>query len=212
MAAIGIDYGTSNSEVAFFDGNQHRFIKLDPDARDENKIRSSVFIYYEDDLPQPPVAAIEIKVGQLKQTISQQLDKAKTAYYEATDPREQRLYSNKIDDLRSEYHNTPVLQRRAIALLMKDMTVQDLSLQQLVETGKFAFGEAGFKAYLTVPEKGRLIYSPKNFLGANLVTGQQQAFVGIIAQQLSYFRQCAERQLGQTINSGDWATSEISWN
>ena len=154
MAAIGIDYGTSNSEVVFFDGKQHQFIKLDPDLDDTNKIRSSVFIYYNDELPLPPVAIIEAKVAQLKRAISEQIDKAKYAYYDAQDPREQRIYSDKIDDLRAELHNQPGLQQRAIQILLKDLTVQDLTLQQLVETGQFAFGEEGFKRYLKTPATG----------------------------------------------------------
>lgn len=201
MAAIGIDYGTSNSEVVYFDGQQHHFIKLDPAMEDANKIRSSVFIYYEHELPRPPVPMIEAKVAQIKRAITDQIDKAKDGYYEAQDPREQRVYSDKISDLRTEFHNLPELQRRAIELLLKDMTVQDLSLQQLVETGKFAFGEEGFRRYLKTPEKGRLIYSPKNFLGASLVAGQQQAFVGMIAKQLAFFRESAEAQIQQPIDT-----------
>ena len=201
MAAIGIDYGTSNSEVAYFDGRQHHFIQLDPSVEAANKIRSSVFVYYEDELPLPPASLIEAKVGQIQQAVNQQIEKAKSGYYEASDPKEQQLYSDKIDALRAEFHNKPALQRRAIQLLMKDMTVQDLSLQQLVESGKFAFGEEGFKRYLKMPEKGRLIYSPKNFLGASLVAGQQTAFVGMIARQLEYFRQCAEQQLNQAVDT-----------
>jgi hypothetical chaperone protein len=201
MAAIGIDYGTSNSEVVYFDGQQHQFIKLDPAVDNANKIRSSVFIYYEDDLPNPPIPIIEAKVAQLKRVIGEQIDKAKDHYYEAQKPREQRIYADKIADLRAELHNLPALQRRAIDVLLKDMTVQDLSLQQLVETGKFAFGEDGFRRYLKTPGKGRLIYSPKNFLGASLVAGQQQAFVGLIAKQLGYFRECAQEQIGQEIDT-----------
>ncbi|MDU0356045.1 Hsp70 family protein [Paraglaciecola aquimarina] len=201
MAAIGIDYGTSNSEVVYFDGQEHHFIKLDPAMHEANKIRSSVFIYYEHELPRPPVPVIEAKVAQIKRAITEQIDKAKESYYEAQDPREQQVYSDKISELRSQFHNLPELQRRAIELLLKDMTVQDLSLQQLVETGKFAFGEEGFKRYLKTPEKGRLIYSPKNFLGASLVAGQQQAFVGMIAKQLAFFRESAEQQLQQTVDT-----------
>ncbi|GAC13259.1 Hsp70 family protein [Aliiglaciecola lipolytica] len=201
MAAIGIDYGTSNSEVVFFDGEQHHFIKLDPALDAANKIRSSVFIYYEEDLPQPPAPIIEAKVAQIKRAINDQIDKAKQGYYDAVDPREQRIYSDKIDDLRAELHNLPALQRKAIQILLKDMTVQDLSLQQLVETGKFAFGEDGFKRYLNMPDKGRLIYSPKNFLGANLIAGQQQAFIGIIAKQLAFFRHSAENQLQTSVDT-----------
>ena len=93
------------------------------------------------------------------------------------------------------------MQRRAIELLLKDMTVQDLPLKQLVETGQFAFGEEGFKRYLTTPDKGRLIYSPKNFLGASLVAGQQQAFVGLIAKQLEFFRLSAEQQLNMPVDT-----------
>ena len=63
MAAIGIDYGTSNSEVAFFDGEEHHFITLDPQQAASNKIRSSVFIYYDDELPMPPASAVEALVG-----------------------------------------------------------------------------------------------------------------------------------------------------
>ena len=37
MISIGIDYGTSNSEVAFFDGQKHQFIKLDPSEYTANK-------------------------------------------------------------------------------------------------------------------------------------------------------------------------------
>lgn len=201
MAAIGIDYGTSNSEVVFFDGQQHHFIKLDPDQEAINKIRSSVFIYYKDELPVPPIPIIKAKIEQIQRAITEQIEKAKQGYYDAVDPREQRIYSEKIDDLRAEYHNRPALQRRAIQILLKDMTVQDLSLQQLVETGEFAFGEEGFRRYLKTPEKGRLIYSPKNFLGASLVTGQQQAFVGIIAKQLEFFRLSAEKQLQQPVDT-----------
>lgn len=201
MAAIGIDYGTSNSEVVYFDGQQHHFIKLDPAMDKANKIRSSVFIYYEHDLPLPPVPIIEAKVAQIKRVIGEQIEKAKDHYYEAPSPREQQIYGDKIAVLRSELHNLPALQRRAIQVLLKDMTVQDLSLQQLVETGQFAFGEDGFRRYLKTPEKGRLIYSPKNFLGASLVAGQQQAFVGLIAKQLAFFRASAQSQMQQPINT-----------
>jgi len=201
MAAIGIDYGTSNSEVVYFDGKQHHFIKLDPNVEQSNKIRSSVFVYYKDELPRPPVSAIEAKVSQIQRAINDQLEKAKNSYYEAKDPREQRVFSERIDDLRAQYHNKPALQRQAIQLLLKYMTVQDLSLHQLVETGEFAFGEEGFKRYLKTPDKGRLIYSPKNFLGAHLVPGQKAAFVGMIAKQLAYFRQSAEQQLNKTVDT-----------
>jgi hypothetical chaperone protein len=180
MAAIGIDYGTSNSEVVYFDGQQHHFVKLDPSLEAANKIRSSVFIYYKDELPTPPIPMIEAKIAQLKRAISDKIDKAKDGYYEAPDPKEQRIHSARIDELRAELHNLPALQERAIELLLENMTVQDLPLQQLVATGEFAFGEDGFRRYLKTPEKGRLIYSPKNFLGANLVAGQQQAFVGLL--------------------------------
>jgi hypothetical chaperone protein len=201
MAAIGIDYGTSNSEVVYFDGQQHHFIKLDPSLEAANKIRSSVFIYYKDELPTPPIPMIEAKIAQLKRAISDKIDKAKEGYYEASDPREQRIHSARIDELRAEFHNLPALQERAIELLLEDMTVQDLPLQQLVETGEFAFGEDGFRRYLKTPDKGRLIYSPKNFLGANLVAGQQQAFVGLIAKQLEFFRLSAEQQLGESVDT-----------
>lgn len=201
MAAIGIDYGTSNSEVVYFDGQQHHFIKLDPNVEASNKIRSSVFVYYTDDLPLPSASVIEAKVSQIQRAINDQIDKAKERYYEAQDPREERVYGDRIDDLRAEYHNRPALQRRAIQMLLKYMTVQDLSLHQLVETGEFAFGEDGFKRYLKTPEKGRLIYSPKNFLGANLVAGQQEAFIGIIAKQLEFFRLSAEQQLQKRVDT-----------
>ena len=201
MAAIGIDYGTSNSEVIYFDGQEHHFIKLDPDQDGTNKIRSSVFIYYDGELPIPPDSVVEAKVAQIKRAVAAQIDKAKEGYYEASDPKEQRIYSARIDDLRAEFHNLPALQRRAIQILLKDMTVQDLPLHRLVETGKFAFGEAGFKRYLKTPEKGRLIYSPKNFLGASLIAGQQQAFVGMIAKQLEFFRLSAQQQLQQTVDT-----------
>ena len=201
MAAIGIDYGTSNSEVVYFDGEQHHYIQLDPLLEGSNKIRSSIFIYYEDDLPIPPAPIVEAKVNQIQRAITEQIDKAKQGYYETQDPREKQLYSDRIDDLRAEFHNRPALQRRAIQILLKNMTVQELSLQQLVETGKFAFGEEGFRRFLQMPEKGRLIYSPKNFLGANLEGSQKQAFVGMIAKQLGFFRQCAEKQLAQTIDT-----------
>jgi hypothetical chaperone protein len=201
MAAIGIDYGTSNSEVVYFDGQQHHFIKLDPSLEAANKIRSSVFIYYNDELPTPPIPMIEAKIAQLKRAITDKIDKAKEGYYQAQDPREERIYNDRIGELRAEFHDMPALQERAIDLLLENMTVQDLPLQQLVETGEFAFGEEGFRRYLKTPEKGRLIYSPKNFLGATLVDGQQQAFVGLIAKQLEFFRKSAEQQLGQIVDT-----------
>jgi hypothetical chaperone protein len=201
MAAIGIDYGTSNSEVIFFDGQQHQLIKLDPDQDGTNKIRSSVFIYYDGELPLPPIPVIEAKVEQIKRAITAQMDKAKEGYYEAITPREQKIFSDRIDDFRAEFHNIPALQERAIEILMEDMTVQDIPLHRLVETGKFAFGEEGFKRYLQTPDKGRLIYSPKNFLGASLIPGQHQAFVGMIAKQLEFFRLSAEQQLQQTVDT-----------
>lgn len=201
MASIGIDYGTSNSEVVFFDGNQHHHVKLDPLVSDSNKIRSSIFIYYPDELPVPPGAIVEAKVSQLQRAINEQIDKAKQGYYEAQDPREQDIYSDRIDSLRAQYHDKPALQQRAISLLLKDLTVQDLSLKQLVDTGTFAFGEEGFKRFLAMPDKGRLIYSPKNFLGASLDEQQQDAFVGMIAKQLGYFRSCAEQQLQQSVDT-----------
>jgi hypothetical chaperone protein len=201
MAAIGIDYGTSNSEVIYFDGQNHQLIKLDPEQEGANKIRSSVFIYYDGELPLPPIPLIEGKIAQLKRAIAAKIDKAKEGYYEAIDPREQKIFSDRIDDLRAEFHNAPALQERAIELLMEEMTVQDIPLHRLVETGKFAFGEEGFKRYLKTPDKGRLIYSPKNFLGASLIPGQFEAFVGMIAKQLEFFRLSAQKQLQQTVDT-----------
>ena len=191
MTAIGIDYGTSNSEVVYFDGVTHQHIKLDPLVDASNKIRSSVFIYFEDELPPPPDAMVEAKVAQLQRIINEQLEKAKQGYYAAKDPKEQALYSNRIDDLRGEFHNRPALQRKAIAQLIHAMSLDEIPLLRLVETGKFAFGEEGFRRFLKMPDKGRLIYSPKNFLGASLDNDQKKAFVGIIAKQLSYFKACA---------------------
>lgn len=199
MVTIGIDYGTSNSEVVLSDGKHHQFVELDPDSKTPFKIRSSVFIYYEDDLPMPPVEVIEDKVQHIKRGISAQLDKAKDKYEDATTPAEQRRYLTQIDQLRGEFHNTPKLQRRAINELLKHQSVDDLPLYKMVETGTFLFGEAGFKQYLKTPEKGRLIYSPKNFLGASLLSGQRDAFVGLIAKQLGFFKGKAEAQLGKTV-------------
>ena len=201
MAAIGIDYGTSNSEVIYFDGRQHQLIKLDPEQEGSNKIRSSVFIYYDGELPLPPIPLIEAKIAQLKRAVSAQIDKAKAGYYDAIDPREQQIYSDRIDELRAEFHHLPALQERAIEMLMEEMTVQDIPLHRLVETGKFAFGEEGFKRYLLSPDKGRLIYSPKNFLGASLIPGQHEAFVGMIAKQLEFFRLSAQQQLQQQVDT-----------
>lgn len=195
MTAIGIDYGTSNSEVVYFDGEQHHLVKLDPSHPDSNKIRSSIFIYFDDDLPTPPADMVNVKISQIQRAITDQIDKAKQAYYEAQDSKEQGIFSARIQDLRGQFHDKPELQRRAIQLLLKDMTVQDLSLNQLVKHGKFAFGEEGFKRFLAHPEKGRLIYSPKNFLGASLDDNQKYAFVGMIGKQLAFFKQQAEQQL-----------------
>ncbi|MDN4504110.1 Hsp70 family protein [Alteromonadaceae bacterium BrNp21-10] len=201
MAAIGIDYGTSNSEVVYFDGQQHQFIELDPLSPTPCKIRSSVFVHYTDDLPLPDANLVEDKVAQLQRAIKTKLDKAKESYYQAKDPREEKIFSDRIDSLRGDFHNRPALQQHAIHILMEDMTVQDLSLSKLVETGEFLFGEAGFSRYLKNPDKGRLIYSPKNFLGASLFGGQQDAFIGIIGKQLSYFRECAEKQLNTKVTT-----------
>lgn len=199
MVTVGIDYGTSNSEVVLFDGKEHHYIELDKDSKTPFKIRSSVFIYYEDDLPLPPVEVIEDKVQFLKRAITAQLDKAKDKYEEAKTPVDQRRYLKQIDTLRAEFHNTPALQRKAINQLLKNQSVDDLPLHKMVETGTFLFGEAGFKQYLKTPEKGRLIYSPKNFLGANLLSGQKDAFVGLIAKQLAFFKEATEAQLGKEV-------------
>jgi hypothetical chaperone protein len=201
MTAIGIDYGTSNSEVVYFDGATHKHIKLDPLVKEGSKIRSSVFIYFEDELPPPPDEMVEVKVSQLKRIINEQIERAKQGYYSAKDPKEQSVYSSRIDDLRGEYHNKPALQRKAIQQLMHAMSLDEIPLLRLVETGKFAFGEEGFKRFLKMPAKGRLIYSPKNFLGASLDEDQKKAFKGIIANQLAYFKECAERQLNMNVSS-----------
>ena len=200
MITIGIDYGTSNSEVVFYDGTEHQYVELDSASKTPYKIRSSVFIYYEDDLPLPPVSVIEEQVMRIKSSISAQLDKAKDKYAEATTPADQRRYLKQVDQLRAEFHNLPKLQRRAINELLKNQSVDDLPLSKMWESGQFLFGEACFKQYLKTPEKGRLIYSPKNFLGANLIAGQQQAFIGLIAKQLAFFKQSAEQQIGKNVN------------
>lgn len=200
MTAIGIDYGTSNSEVVYFDGSSHQHIKLDPLDNKGSKIRSSVFIYFEDELPPPPDAMVEAKVAQLQRIINEQIDKAKDGYYSAKDPKEQDIYSARINALRGDLHDKPALQRKAIQQLMHAMSLDEIPLRRLVEHGKFAFGEQGFRRFLKMPDKGRLIYSPKNFLGASLDDDQKRAFVGIIARQFAYFKQCAEEQLGKTVN------------
>jgi len=201
MTAIGIDYGTSNSEVVYFDGATHQHIKLDPQDKKGNKIRSSVFIYFDDELPPPPDAMVEAKVAQLKRALNEKIDKAKQGYYSASDPKEQSLYSDRIDSLRAEFHNKPSLQRKAIQQLMHAMSLDEIPLLRLVEYGKFAFGEEGFRRFLKTPNKGRLIYSPKNFLGASLDGDQKHAFIGIIAKQLAYFKRCAEEQLNRHVST-----------
>lgn len=201
MVAIGIDYGTSNSEVAFFDGQKHHHIHLDPLVEHSSKIRSSVFIHYEDELPLPPVEVIEARMGQLKHEIQHDIEQAKHGYYDAKNPREQERFEDEIRHLQRQLYDRPALQRKAIRLILNEMSVQDIPLHRLVETGEFSFGEAGFRRFLKTPEKGRLIYSPKNFLGATLDERQRMAFVGMIAKQLAYFRQCAETQLQQPVDA-----------
>ena len=91
MAAVGIDYGTSNSEVVYYDGTNHQFIELDPLAKSSNKIRSSIFFYYEDGLPLPQPEMVERKIEHIQRALKDQLDKAKQGYYEAKDPKEPKV-------------------------------------------------------------------------------------------------------------------------
>ena len=45
---------------------------------------------------------VEAKVAQLQRVISEQIDKAKDGYYSAKDPKEQAMYSDRIDSLRGD--------------------------------------------------------------------------------------------------------------
>lgn len=74
------------------------------------------------------------------------------------------------------------------------------TLNDMLKSGEILFGEEGFNAFLLTPEEGRYVNSPKNFLGAKIPKRLLDNFETLVVRFLSYLKQCAEEQIGTTIN------------
>jgi len=74
------------------------------------------------------------------------------------------------------------------------------TLNDMLQAGEILFGEQGFNAFLLTPHEGRYVNSPKNFLGAKIPKRLLDNFETLVIRFLSYLKQCAEKQLGKTIN------------
>lgn len=73
------------------------------------------------------------------------------------------------------------------------------TLNEMLNSGEILFGEQGFNAFLLTPHEGRYVNSPKNFLGAKIPKRLLDNFETLVIRFLSYLKQCAEKQLKQTI-------------
>lgn len=74
------------------------------------------------------------------------------------------------------------------------------TLNDMLQAGEILFGEQGFEAFLLTPHEGRYVNSPKNFLGAKIPKRLLDNFETLVIRFLSYLKQCAEKQLQQSIN------------
>src|SRR3990170_1326458 len=96
MLSIGIDFGTSNSSVAAFDGNAVRLLPLDPHARDPHVMRSLLYI----------TRAGEVVVGQ----------RALDLYTEQNTGREVKLERRYIGEVKMTFSDMTVV-KDAFALV-----------------------------------------------------------------------------------------------
>lgn len=200
MNVLAIDFGSSYSTCcALVDGTVTQ-VSVDPYSKSPERLRSSVFFHFRDkELPLPSAELVNARVQSLKNEIGTRLDTAKEEYFSAK-PADQARFERKINDLRGEFHDNVGLQRKAIAFLMRDKTIDKLSLEELVNHGDSLLGEQGFAEYLKEPEKGRLIYSPKNFLAAD-ISGHEDAFATLVSRSLKHIKDSAEQQMGMTFDN-----------
>ncbi|WP_413698950.1 hypothetical protein ACLKMH_15445 [Psychromonas sp. KJ10-10] len=73
------------------------------------------------------------------------------------------------------------------------------TLNDMLNSGEILFGEEGFNAFLLTPEEGRYVNSPKNFLGAKIPKRLLDNFETLVVRFLTYLKQCAEKQMGLSI-------------
>jgi len=106
-----------------------------------------------------------------------------------------------------ENSETPYKIRSAIYLTQDDSGQESVdaktneqTLNDMLAAGDILFGEQGFNAFLLTPDEGRYVNSPKNFLGAKIPKRLLDNFETLVVRFLSYLKQCAEKQCGQTIN------------
>ncbi|WP_199610252.1 Hsp70 family protein [Flocculibacter collagenilyticus] len=198
MNVLAIDFGSSYSTCCAVVNGKTISINVDPHSKSPERLRSSVFFHFRDrELPLPAAELVNAKISEMKTEIGTRLDTAKEEYFATNKPDEQQRIERRINQLRGEFHDNVTLQRKAIAILMRDKTIDKLTLDELVEHGDAILGELGFSDYLKQPDKGRLIYSPKNFLAAD-ISGHEDAFATLVAKTLSHIKHAAEQQTGET--------------
>ncbi|MGI2130256.1 Hsp70 family protein [Shewanella baltica] len=217
---IGIDFGTSNCSVAAWVDGKVVLIPVDDDFNDKFKIRSSIFIREDDkSLPTPTAERITYFIGQIKNELTRNKVRAQEELDNLIGSAENNRGTNKvpstyknsntyislintINNVDAQIENVNVLSSRAKRLAISEIYAQikTASLDEMLTKGTIEFGEAGFQQYLSTPEAGKLVNSPKNFLGADIGKSHLQVFETVVGRLLSYLRLKAEAELDQPIH------------
>jgi len=214
---IGIDFGTCNCSVAAWVNNEPELIPVDDNSDMPFKIRSSIYLTANDGpLPQPSSLSIAKYEAEITKDLKKQINDArkqqtqlntqiKIALKDKQDNKAQGLKlllqsaCNNENRFSEELNKSVFITAKATRLALADLAAKEDTLNDMLVSGSIHFGESGFREFLTTPDEGRYINSPKNFLGAKISKALLDDFETIVARFLAYLRKRAETHLGTSI-------------
>lgn len=198
---VGIDFGTSNCVVAAWVDDQLELIRLDDQAKDPFKIRSTIFITNEDaPLPKADPARVQsLLAGFQAELKKEQKARSQALGQMSPDSDGYAQLQRQLSQIDKMLVNERPLRARAERQALSEHSPEEDTLDKLLSSGTIYFGEEGFQEFLHQPKSGRFITSPKNFLGSRLGVEHLHRFESIVARFLTFLRKRAEQQLGRPI-------------
>ena len=183
-------------------------IPVDENLDDKFKIRSSIFIREEDKpLEAPSDDRVNYFIGQIKSELTrvknkylEELSNLKSSPIQSmrvegivdkTVSLSRKSIDNALKNIDKQLQNNEVLKSRAVRLAVAEIYAEakETTLDKLLTSGTIEFGDKGFNLYLSSPNDGRLINSPKNFLGADINQQHLQNFENVAARFLLHYRE-----------------------
>jgi hypothetical chaperone protein len=174
----GLDFGTSNCSIGIISNNEVVLVPLE-----DGETRLSSCLFLEHGVIQPK----EISEYELSKRVRSQKTAQSQRMKEGGKSRNERVLSD--DELINIFRKQLRKENREKA---KTTQKSQSVMQALQSSSEVIFGKEAELAYISDPENGFYIKSPKSFLGANISDAQQAVFSTVVEKMLAFIKQEAE--------------------